>query len=107
MNNPRIVSRKTLLTVSAIADALDLLGFGLLPGPWSLLIDLPVTVIHFLYAGPKAFVVLAEYIPGVGFLPCYTMAAWFYAKHEDGVIDLTTSTPPGQRQVSDHESGRR
>lgn len=75
-----IVSRTTLLTVSIIADLIDLVGLGLAPGPWSLIIDAPVTALHFLYAGPKALVVLAEYIPGVGMLPCYTLAALFYYK---------------------------
>ena len=54
------VSRTTLLTVSIRADLIDLAGLGLAPGPWSLIIDAPVTAVHFLCAGPKALVVLAQ-----------------------------------------------
>ncbi len=77
---PRFISRKLLIAVSAIGDGLDFLGFGAFPFFWSVVIDAPITILHFLYAGPRALVVLAEYIPMVGFLPIYTIAALAYDK---------------------------
>lgn len=59
---------------------------------------MPVTVLHFLYAGPRAVFVLAEYIPFVGFLPIYTVAALCYdkARGKATVIDVagTPVAPP-------------
>lgn len=95
---PRLVSRKTLLTISAIADALDFAGGGILVGPWSLIIDVPVTILHFLYAGPRAAIVLAEYIPLVGLVPFYSIAAASYDKapKPPPVVDaeIVTEPPP-------------
>ena len=90
---PRFISRKALLVVSVIADALDFLGFGAFPFFWTLVIDIPVTIIHFCYAGPRALVVLAEYIPFVGFVPIYTLAALFYDKQPRPATVVETSPP--------------
>jgi len=50
---------------------------------------------HFMYAGPRALVVLAEFIPIAGFLPIYTIAALMYPKPVKApqVIDVTTVPP--------------
>ena len=63
----RPISKKTLLAVSMVADAVDvLLLVGISPGPWSIITEAPVTVMHFMYAGPKAAIVLTEFIPFAG-----------------------------------------
>lgn len=97
---PRFISRKALIAVSCVADALDFLGFGAFPFFWTFVIDVPVTVIHFLYAGPRAFVVLAEYIPFVGFVPIYTIAALCYDKKSatPTVVDTSQTRPPARSQ---------
>ncbi len=75
----RPISKKTLVAVSIVADAVDvLLLVGISPGPWSLITEAPVTAMHFMYAGPKAALVLTEFIPFAGFLPIYTIAALLY-----------------------------
>jgi hypothetical protein len=76
------MTKKTLLTISAVADSIDLVT-GWVPGPWSIIVDVPVTIAHFLYAGPRAFIVLLEYAPVVGVLPIYTIAAMSYDKSSD------------------------
>lgn len=95
---PRFISRKTLLVVSGIADALDFLGFGAFPFFWTFVIDIPITIIHFCYAGPRALVVLAEYIPFVGFVPIYTLAALFYDKQQKPTTVVDTPSPRPQKQ---------
>ncbi|MDB6025858.1 MAG: hypothetical protein JWM68_2081 [Verrucomicrobiales bacterium] len=71
------MTKKTLLKISAAADALDLVT-GWIPGPWTLIVDVPVFICHFLYAGPRALWVLTDNIPIVGILPIYTIAAMAY-----------------------------
>lgn len=86
------ISRKTLITASIIADAVDVLFLvGISPGPWSAITEGPVTMMHFMYAGPRAVAVLAEIIPFAGFLPIYTIAALLYPKPKRPalVIDIT------------------
>jgi len=92
------ISKKTLVTASIIADAVDvLLLVGISPGPWSVITEGPVTVMHFMYAGPRAVVVLAEFIPFAGLLPIYTIAALLYPvpKPPLPVIDVT----PAERVI--------
>jgi hypothetical protein len=94
------ISKKTLLTVSIIADAVDvLLLAGISPGPWSIITEGPVTVMHFMYAGPRAIAVLTEFIPIAGFLPIYTIAALLYPNpnKQPKVIDVRTVPPPMHR----------
>lgn len=76
------MTKKTLLVISGIADSIDI-ATGWIPGPWSVFVDVPVTIAHFLYAGPKAFVVLLEYVPVVGVAPIYTLAAMSYPDSPD------------------------
>jgi hypothetical protein len=106
-NTKPSISKTTLVTVSVVADAIDIIFLaGIAPGPWSLLIDAPVTAMHFAYAGPKAAVVLAEYVPFAGFLPIYTIAALLYpaplrrAEPGDAVM---TAAPRDRSPV--HSSG--
>lgn len=73
------ISKKTLIMASIVADAVDvLLLVGISPGPWSVITEAPVSVMHFMYAGPRAVAVLTEFIPFAGFLPIYTIAALLY-----------------------------
>ena len=73
------MSMKSLIAISLIADGLDLLLVGQIPG-LSLIIDGPLLALHFKYGGVKALPTLLELIPGVGTLPVFTMAALQYAK---------------------------
>jgi hypothetical protein len=75
------MTKNTLLAVSGIADTFDL-AFGWIIGPWTIVVDLPVTIIHVWYAGPRALFTLAEYVPFVGVLPLYTLLAMSYDDHE-------------------------
>lgn len=96
-----IISRKMLLLFSLIADLLDIFCFGgLMPGWWSLIIDVPITIIHFLHAGPKALITLAEYVPFLGFLPCYSGAAFFLYNLNDEVdrLQAAKSSAPSSTQ---------
>jgi hypothetical protein len=68
------VSRKTLLIVSLIADALDIMVVGQIPG-LSWIIDLPVIAMHVAFAGPAGFSTLLELVPVVGTIPLFTLAA--------------------------------
>lgn len=86
------MTKKTLLIISGIADSVDLVT-GWIPGPWSFIVDVPVTIAHFVYAGPKAFVVLLEYVPVVGVAPIYTLAAMSYPD-KDSVGTRVTVPPP-------------
>lgn len=75
------MSKKTLLAVSVFSDVLDLAIVGQIPG-LNLLIDLPVVAMHVYYAGPKGLWTLLELLPGVGFVPVFTMAAMSYPDEE-------------------------
>lgn len=104
MDSP-IITKKSLILVSGAADALDvLLIAGLAPGPWSIIVDAPATICHFLYAGPWAITVLSEYIPIIGFFPIYTIAACMYPnKHKQAKPANTfnvTTPPPSPRQAA-------
>jgi len=73
------MSRKTLLVTSLIADVLDILVIGQVPG-LSWIIDLPLIVMHVAYAGPSGFSTLVELVPVVGTLPLFTLAALSHGK---------------------------
>lgn len=92
MTLPRSISFKTLIVASLIADFCDLFTIFILgaPGPHSLVIDVPITILHFMFAGPIALVTFTEYIPLLGLLPLYTVAAFVYLGLEK------KSAPPPQ-----------
>jgi hypothetical protein len=71
-----------LIKWSIARDLLDLLIVGQLPGVGALL-DLPLIIMHFDYAGPAAAVTLLEAIPVVGLLPIFTIMALCYPNHDD------------------------
>jgi hypothetical protein len=72
-----VVTRKTLIIASLVADALDLLLVGLLPGVgW--LIQGPVIAMHVAYAGPVGWAMLLELVPMMGAIPMFTVAALAY-----------------------------
>ena len=71
------MTKKHLMIVSLIADGLDLMLVGMIPG-LSLVIDLPVVAMHVAYAGPSGLLTLLEAVPLVGFVPIFTAAAMMY-----------------------------
>ncbi len=62
-------------------DLLNIIGIGAIP-PFSWLLDLPLLVMHFNYAGSKAAFTLLELIPVVGVFPFFTVAALNYPDHD-------------------------
>ena len=73
------ISRKTLLIASVVADVVDLLTVSFGGGTqWFPFIEIPVVILHFMYAGPKAALAMFDLIPGLGLLPLYTIAALLY-----------------------------
>ena len=85
-----MVSKKFLVGVSLLADALDLLVIGQMPG-LSWVIDLPVTALHVAFAGPTGLLTLFELIPLVGTVPIYTAAALAYSDHGPEGLTGTSS----------------
>lgn len=71
------MTRKTLITWSVIRDLLDFMVVGQIPGLGQLL-DVPILMMHYAYAGANANFALPELIPTVGFLPIFTIAACCY-----------------------------
>ena len=71
------MTRKTLIYCSMARDLLNIVGIGAIP-PLSWLLDLPLLVMHFNYAGPKAAFTLLELVPVVGVFPFFTVAAFNY-----------------------------
>jgi hypothetical protein len=79
------MTKKQLIKWSAGRDALNFIGIGQIPGLcW--LLDLPLIIMHFNYAGPAAIFTLFETIPIIGFFPFFTVAAMMYPNH-DAPID--------------------
>jgi hypothetical protein len=71
------MTKKTLITCSIIRDALNWLLVGQIPGVCQLL-DVPLLIMHYKYAGPQASWTLLELIPMVGLIPIFTIAACNY-----------------------------
>lgn len=93
---PKRISFKTLLIASVVGDILDLFTLSL---P---VFDLPITVLHFMYAGPLAIATLTEYIPVIGGLPLYTVAAFLYLVKERMSRPAPPQAPP-PIHISHHE----
>ena len=68
---------RMLLTLSIIADILDIFVVGQIPG-LSHIIDVPIILLHFLAGGPRAFLTILEALPLAGFLPIFSWFAWRY-----------------------------
>lgn len=71
------MSRTRLVAISLVADALDTIVLGQLPG-LSWFIDIPTILVHLVFAGPIALLTLGELAPVVGTLPLFTAAALLY-----------------------------
>ena len=67
------MNRGQLIMWSVIADVLDIVVIGQTPIGW--VIDLPLIVMHFVAYGPAAILNLLELIPGIGFIPVFTIMA--------------------------------
>ncbi|MBL9118516.1 MAG: hypothetical protein JNL80_01220 [Phycisphaerae bacterium] len=74
------MTKSQLILLSAVRDVLDFTPIGHIP-VLDQLLDIPVIVAHFRYAGPRAFVVIPELMPLIGILPLYTLVALFYPAH--------------------------
>lgn len=76
------MTRSQLIKWSIARDALNFIGIGQIPGLcW--LLDLPLIVMHFRYAGPASLFTLLETIPVIGFVPFFTIAALCYPEDHD------------------------
>jgi uncharacterized membrane-anchored protein YitT (DUF2179 family) len=71
------MTRTQLILVSAIRDALDFAIVGQIPG-LNIALNIPVIIMHYRFAGPRALITLFENVPGVETLPCFTAAAISY-----------------------------
>ena|GEM_PF-5800494 len=71
------MTKKQLLIASGIADSLDLIAVGQIPG-LSWFVDIPVLLIHVAFAGPKGWITVLELVPLVGTIPIFTLAALQY-----------------------------
>lgn len=76
------MSKRTVLILSLLADALDLTGIGHF-FPFGLLIDIPITCVHVAYAGKRGLATVLEMVPFGGLLPIFTIAALLYGKPHD------------------------
>lgn len=76
------MTRQQLIIVSIVADVLDVIVLGQIPG-LSWFIDIPVICMHLAFAGPKGWTTLTELIPVVGTLPIFTVAAFLHSAKDD------------------------
>ena len=73
------MTKSTLIKLSLIGDAL-----GLVP-VLGTIISIPLLIVHYSYAGPRALWCLIEMLPMVGFLPIFSIAAAMYPDNEQVV----------------------
>jgi hypothetical protein len=94
------MTKSQLIKWSGIRDFLDIIVIGQIPGiNW--LLDLPVLIMHLNYAGPVALFTLLEAIPGLGFLPIWTIAAMSYPNHDEACHAAHSGMP---QRFTHHES---
>jgi hypothetical protein len=90
-----VMTKAQLIKWSAARDALNFVGIGQLPGLcW--LLDLPLIIMHFNYAGPSAIFTLLETIPIIGFFPFFTVAAMMYPNHDAPEVATARRVEPAQ-----------
>jgi hypothetical protein len=70
------VNRTALVIFSLIADVLDFFIAGQIP-LLSWIIDIPVLIMHVVFAGAKGLLLMFEMIPVVGTIPLFTAMALF------------------------------
>lgn len=75
------MTKQQLIIVSVVADVLDVLVIGQVPG-LSWFIDIPIILAHLSYAGPRGWTTLMELVPFVGTLPLFTIAAMSHPAKE-------------------------
>ena len=76
------MTKKQLITWSIARDALDFVAIGQIP-PFSWVLDVPLIIMHFSYAGSAALITLFELIPIVGLFPFFTVAAFSYPDNDE------------------------
>ncbi len=69
------MTKQQLIVASIIADVLDLIVVGQIPG-LSWFIDVPLIVMHVAYAGAGGLWTVLELVPIAGTLPMFTIAAF-------------------------------
>jgi hypothetical protein len=93
------MTKSHLIKWSVARDALNFMCIGQLPGlAW--LLDLPLLIMHFNYAGPAAIFTILEMIPVVGFFPFFTVAAMLYPNHDEPSATTVTRIGPSHDLVS-------
>jgi hypothetical protein len=71
------MTKRQLIFWSLLRDVLDVVGIGQIPGlNWVL--NVPLIIMHFHFAGMRAWLTLFENIPVVETLPFFTVAALSY-----------------------------
>ena len=93
------MTRTQLVAISVIRDALDFVVIGQIPGlNW--ILNIPVIILHYRFAGPRALITLFENVPGIETLPCFTAAALAYpdpsTRQEDNNGDTRTTSDVGE-----------
>ena len=73
------MTRQELIMASLVADILDILVIGQIPG-LSWFIDIPIICMHVSFAGAAGLGTLIELVPVVGTLPLFTIAACCHSK---------------------------
>ena len=76
-----MITKKQLIFWSIFRDALNWMLVGQIPGLCQVL-DIPLLVMHYKYAGAKASFTLLELIPTAGFIPIFSIAAFCYSDAE-------------------------
>lgn len=91
------MTKSQLIKWSIARDALNFIGIGQIPVLcW--LLDLPILVMHFNYAGAAALFTLLETIPIIGFFPFFTVAALCYSNHDEPeMTEEALLAPPPER----------
>ena len=87
------MTKAQLIKWSAARDMLDLFIIGQIP-PFNWLLDIPLFIMHFAYAGPMALVGLLELIPVVGMFPFFSTLAALYPKQEEAPAAEPTNVAP-------------
>jgi hypothetical protein len=75
------MTKGDLIKISMVADFLDFVVVGQIP-VLSWVIDIPVIIMHVIYAGPSGLSTLLELVPIVGILPVFTIAAAGYKNRD-------------------------
>ncbi len=99
------MSKTTLVIISALRDVLDLLIVGQIP-VLNIIVNVPVMIAHYWYAGPVSLLSLIENVTGVETLPCFTALALAYPS-KNQVVENSQSTQDKSDNWSDPVANKR